>query len=90
MAAIVGLRGGRSMRGLMVAVTATLIIATGNCSAIRQRGPGPDNTPGNVSSTAAGEAAYNKGDYVTALRLYRQLADQGNVSAQYVHRNHVL
>ena len=27
--------------------------------------------------------AYNKGDYATALRLLRPLANQGNVSAQY-------
>ena len=29
-----------------------------------------------------GDAAYNKGDYATALRLWRPLADQGNVYAQ--------
>ncbi len=29
------------------------------------------------------EAAYAKGDYATALRLFRPLADQGNAKAQY-------
>ena len=29
-----------------------------------------------------GDAAYNKGDYATAMRLWRPLADQGNVYAQ--------
>jgi TPR repeat protein len=28
-------------------------------------------------------AAYHRGDYVTALRLWRPLADQGNVHAQF-------
>jgi hypothetical protein len=27
--------------------------------------------------------AYNRGDYATALRLWRPLAEQGNVKAQY-------
>ncbi len=27
--------------------------------------------------------AYQRGDYVTALRILRQLADQGNAKAQY-------
>lgn len=85
MAAIVGLRGGRSMRGLMVAVVATLIIATPEIA--QQSGnaaPAPIKLEDYVSSTASGDAAYSKGDYATALRLYRQLADRGNVSAQYV------
>jgi len=29
-----------------------------------------------------GETAYNRGDYATALRLLRPLADQGNAAAQ--------
>ncbi len=29
------------------------------------------------------DAAYYKGDYTTALRLYRPLADKGNVDAQH-------
>src|SRR3954468_412302 len=28
-------------------------------------------------------AAYSRGDYATALRLFRQLADQGRANAQY-------
>ena len=28
-------------------------------------------------------AAHERGDYATALRLYRRLADQGKPSAQY-------
>jgi uncharacterized protein len=43
---------------------------------------------GFAGSVAAGpfeeiDAAYMKGDYATALRLMRPLAEQGNVSAQY-------
>ena len=30
----------------------------------------------------AGVKAYERGDYATALRIMRELADQGNVSAQ--------
>jgi uncharacterized protein len=30
-----------------------------------------------------GEAAYRGGDYATALRLYRSLADQGSATAQF-------
>ena len=29
-----------------------------------------------------GQAAYQKGDYATALKIYRPLAEQGNASAQ--------
>jgi uncharacterized protein len=42
-----------------------------------------------ITSTAAfadpledGQAAYNRGDYATALKLFRPLAEQGNASAQ--------
>ncbi len=31
----------------------------------------------------AGFNAYYRGDYATALRIFRQLAEQGNASAQY-------
>ncbi len=31
---------------------------------------------------SAGVKAYNRGDYATALRIFRQLADQGNAIAQ--------
>ncbi len=31
----------------------------------------------------AGVKAYNRGDYATALRIFRQLADQGDADAQY-------
>jgi uncharacterized protein len=34
------------------------------------------------SANAEALAAYNRGDYATALRLWRPLADQGNASAQ--------
>ncbi len=30
-----------------------------------------------------GIKVYQRGDYATALRLFRQLADQGNANAQY-------
>ena len=39
-----------------------------------------------LSSTAFGDdalAAYNKGDYKTAMRLWKPLAEQGDASAQY-------
>jgi uncharacterized protein len=29
-----------------------------------------------------GQAAYNRGDYATALKLFRPLAEQGNADAQ--------
>src|SRR6187399_2566317 len=32
-----------------------------------------------------GERAYGRGDYVTALRLWRPLAERGNVVAQHNH-----
>ncbi len=31
----------------------------------------------------AGVKAYKRGDYATAVRIFRQFADQGNASAQY-------
>ncbi len=31
----------------------------------------------------AGYKAYQRGDYATALRIFRQLADQGDAKAQY-------
>ena len=31
----------------------------------------------------AGVNAYQRGDYATALRIFRQLADQGNAKAQH-------
>ncbi len=31
----------------------------------------------------AGFKAYQRGDYATALRIFRQLAEQGDASAQY-------
>lgn len=32
----------------------------------------------------AGEEAYNRGDYATALREWRQLAEQGDANAQFL------
>ena len=32
---------------------------------------------------ASGVKAYQRGDYATALRVFRQLADQGHASAQH-------
>jgi hypothetical protein len=72
------------MKGLTVAAIATLITAT---AVIAQQSVNAAPAP-NVSFTAAGDAAYNKGDYATALHPYHQLADQGNVSA-IRHREHV-
>ncbi len=33
---------------------------------------------------SVGYEAYQRGDYATALRIFRQLADQGNARAQFV------
>ncbi|QWG12219.1 sel1 repeat family protein [Bradyrhizobium sediminis] len=49
-----------------------IIILSWSFSAIADAGPFED----------AG-AAYDGGDYATALRLYRQMADQGNGNAQF-------
>ena len=35
-----------------------------------------------------GEAAYNRGDYATALKLWRHLADQGKDDAQFSPRQY--
>jgi clan AA aspartic protease (TIGR02281 family) len=40
-------------------------------------------TPRSTRSTKQAEAAYDRGDYRIALRLWRQMADQGNAQAQY-------
>ena len=39
--------------------------------------------PGLAGPYEDGKAAYRRGDYVTALRLWRPLAEQGNALAQY-------
>ncbi len=36
---------------------------------------------------SAGHKAYQRGDYATALRIFRQLADQGNAYAQHILGN---
>src|SRR5450759_1054345 len=43
----------------------------------------PPVVAGPLEDTDAADAAYAKGDYATALRLLRPLADQGNAAAQY-------
>ena len=40
-------------------------------------------SPVSAGPFADGRAAYDRGDYATALRLWRPLADQGNPAAQY-------
>ena len=35
-----------------------------------------------AADLSVGYEAYQRGDYATALRIFRQLADQGNASAQ--------
>lgn len=40
-------------------------------------------TPVSAGPFEDGRAAYDRGDYATALRLWGPLADQGNPSAQY-------
>jgi TPR repeat protein len=39
--------------------------------------------PANAGPWEDGEAAYDRSDYETALKLWRQLAEQGNAKAQY-------
>jgi len=53
------------------AAVATLIIAVGFAASVAA-GPFED-----------GQAADNRGDYATAMRLWRPLANQGNAAAQY-------
>jgi hypothetical protein len=52
---------------LICAVTATWLVGTAGAHA----GPWED-----------GMVAYNRGDYVPAIRLFRPLAEQGNPTAQ--------
>lgn len=40
-------------------------------------------TPVSAGPFEDGRAAYDRGDYATALRLWRPLAEQGNPGAQY-------
>ena len=40
-------------------------------------------TPASAGPLEDGRAAYDRGDYATALRLWAPLADQGSPSAQY-------
>ncbi len=39
--------------------------------------------PSNAGPFEDGNAAYQRGDYATALRLWRPLAEQGDAGAQY-------
>src|SRR5438046_987324 len=39
--------------------------------------------PGSNTPTTGGAAAYKRGDYATALSIFRPLAEQGNVTAQF-------
>jgi uncharacterized protein len=54
---------------LRATLTALLILVSGAGAAV-------------AGSWKDGNAAYNRGDYATALRLYRALADQGDSSGQ--------
>ncbi len=36
-----------------------------------------------AADLSVGYEAYQRGDYATALRIFRQLADQGNAAAQF-------
>src|SRR5665811_1208260 len=58
------------------ALTAILMISS--LAAPVAAGPGEDG----VAAYNDGVAAYNRGDYATALRLFRPLADQGVAIAQ--------
>ena len=60
----------------------------GNVSACRprlgSRAPSPARAvPAHAADFDAGVEAYKRGDYATALQIYRQFADQGEAAAQY-------
>ena len=65
-----GRRRNAAMRHPILATLAALLLALG-LSGAANAGPFDDAL-----------AAANRGDYATAFRLYRPLADQGNASAQ--------
>jgi len=45
--------------------------------------PSVASVPASTGSVAQGEAAYQKGDYATALRLWLPAANQGDANAQF-------
>jgi len=45
--------------------------------------PLPPSTPATAGTFEDGSAAFNRGDYATALRIFRPLADRGDGYAQY-------
>ena len=67
----------RSIRMMVVALTLSATVAVA----------APPNKPLAVTPAVSqfdqGMAAVSRGDYATAYRLWRPLADQGNASAQY-------
>jgi TPR repeat protein len=85
--------------GLLTALTLGLALVggVGVWLADKQRMPIPSSVPNPVDDPSSfnpdtylsghafedAAAAYNKGDYSTAARLYRPLADEGNLLAQY-------
>ncbi len=64
--------------GLLVLVLFAGVMMAHGCG----RGPGH---PAEVRlrGRSGADDAYNRGDYATALRIFRQLADQGDARAQY-------
>ena len=66
--------GGTAMkRAFRLAISAAILLLAAAASA----------TPVAAQGYGTAVAAYERGDYPTALRLFRTLADQGNASAQY-------
>jgi hypothetical protein len=63
---------GRKTMKLLLAAFVSFVLALSFGAASVAAGPFKD-----------GEAAYDRGDYTTALRLYRPIAEQGNSYAQY-------
>ncbi len=49
------------------------------------RTPSPARAvPAHAADFSVGYEAYQRGDYATALRIFRQLADQGDIDAQFI------
>jgi clan AA aspartic protease (TIGR02281 family) len=64
------IEGGASMKTIVLTLLVGLMLVAGGSNV--RAGPYED-----------GSAAYKRGDFATALSLFRQLAEQGNAKAQY-------
>ena len=63
-------------------MTLALTPTVGMAATAPPKAPAPVAAPA-LSQFDQGVAAYSRGDFTTALRLWRPLADQGNAAAQY-------